>query len=199
MKALLIRTGPAFDVPGRYCILLLFSSSAIVSLGSILKKYGIDVTYWHIPIKLGIPRTQKRYEERLKKFRNLIKNSSHDFVCFTCITGDEYPHVLEFAKICKEEKPDVITVLGGYHATAVAQEIMKETKYIDIIVRGDFEPISEKFSKALRNHKLFKDVPNILFRQNGKIIKTPKMLISYDINSLPFYDFSILEEYMSNI
>ncbi len=199
MKALLVRTGPAFDVPGRYCILLLFSSSAIVAIGSILKQYDIDVAYWHIPIKLGIPRTQKKYEERLEKFRILIKNSSYDFIGFTCVAGDEYPHILEFAKICNEEKPDTITVLGGYHATALAREIMEESKYIDIIVRGDFEPISNKFVKALKNHKLFKDVPNILFRQNGKIIETPKMLITYDVNSLPFYDFSILEEYMPSL
>lgn len=199
MKALLIRTGPSFNLPGLYSILLLNSSSAITAVGSILKYHGIDVTYWHIPIKLGIPRTQRKYQERLKKFRAVIKSSGFDFIGFTCISGDEYPHILEFAKICKEEKTDSIIVLGGYHATAVGQEIMKDTEYIDIVVKGDFEPISEKFVKALENHEPLRDVPNILFRQDGEIIETPKMLIKYDVNTLPIYDFSILKEYMPSI
>lgn len=199
MRALLIRTGPSFNLPGLYYMLLLNSSSAITAVGSTLKQHGIDVTYWHIPIKLGVPRTQKRYKERLKKFRTLIKSSDHDLIGFTCISGDEYPHILEFAKICKEEKPDALIVIGGYHATAVAWEIMEDTKYIDIVVRGDFEPISEKFVKALANYDLFKDIPNILFRQDGEIIETPRMLITYDLNTLPIYDFSILEEYMSSL
>ena len=199
MRALLIRTGPSFGLHELYSLLLLYSSSAIVAVGTILKQHSVDVDYWHIPIKFGIPTTQMEYSERLKKFRKLIKSSNYDFIGFSCISCDEYLHILEFAKICKEEKPDTITVIGGYHATVVAQEIMKDTKYIDIVVRGDFEPICKKFIKAIRNHEFLKEVPNIIFRQNDRIIETPRMLIEYDINTLPRYDFSIVEEYMSSL
>jgi len=199
MKALLIRTGPSFELPELYGLLLLHSSSAIVAVGTILKHYGMDVDYWHIPIKFGIPTTQNEYDERLKKFRKLVKYSDYDFIGFSCISGDEYIHILEFAKICKEEKPDTITVMGGYHATIVSQEIMNDTTYIDIIVRGDFEPICEKFIIAFKNHNLLKDVPNVIFRRNGKIIETQRLLIKYDINSLPKYDFSLIGEYLSSL
>ncbi len=199
MRALLIRTGPSFDPPGLYFISLLSSSSAIVAVGSVLKQHGVDVSYWHIPIKFGVPRTQRKYHERLKKFRQLIKSSDYDFIGFSCISCDEYLHILEFAKICKEENPYTKIVMGGYHATVVAREIMEDTKYIDIVVRGDFETICKKFVKAITNHELLKEVPNIIFRQNGKILETPRMVIRYDLNTLPIYDFSIIEEYMSSL
>jgi len=199
MKALLIRTGPSGDLPELYSLLLLNSSSAIVAVGAILKQHGVDVDYWHIPIMLGISRTQKKYDERLKRFRDLIKGSDYDFIGFSCISCDEYLNILDFARICKEENPETLTVMGGYHATVVANEIMNDSKYIDIVARGDFEPICKKFLRGIKKTELLKDVPNIIFRQNGKIIETPRVLMDYDINTLPSYDFSIIEEYTSSL
>jgi hypothetical protein len=40
--------------------------------------------------------------------------------------GSEYLNILEFARICKEENPNSITVMGGYHATMIAGEIMND-------------------------------------------------------------------------
>jgi len=199
MRALLIRTGPSGDLPELYGLLLLHSSSAIIAVGTILKQLGVDVDYWHIPILLGIPRTQEKYDERLKRFRELVKGSNYDFIGFSCISCDEYLNILDFARICKEENPETLTVMGGYHATVVAKEIMNDSNYIDIVVRGDFEPVCEKFLQGIRNHNFLKDVPNIIFRQNGKIIETLRVLIDYDINTLPSYDFSIIEEYSSSL
>ncbi|UCD14542.1 MAG: B12-binding domain-containing radical SAM protein [Thermoplasmatales archaeon] len=199
MRVLLIRTGPSGDLPELYSLLLLNSSSAIVAVGTILKQFGVDVDYWHIPIMLGIPRTQEKYNERLGKFRMLIKGSYYDWIGFSCISCDEYLNILDFARICKEEKPDTMTVMGGYHATMVARNIMRDSKYIDVVVRGDFEPICEKFIKGIKNHEQLKYVPNLILRHNGKIIETQKMLIKYNINTLPSYDFSIVEKYVSSL
>jgi len=199
MRSLLIRTGPSFDLPELYSLLLLNSSSAIVAVGTTLKQHDVDVDYWHIPIKLGIPTTPEKYNERLKKFRQLVKDLDYDFIGFSCISCDEYIHIFEFARICKEENPDTLTVIGGYHATVVAKEIMEDCKYVDVVVRGDFEPICKKFIRGIENPGFLKEVPNIIFRQNGKIIETPRRLINYDINTLPSYDFSIVEEYTSSL
>jgi radical SAM superfamily enzyme YgiQ (UPF0313 family) len=199
MRALLIRTGPSGDLPELYSLLLLNSSSAIVAVGTILKKHYVYVDYWHIPIMLGIPRTLEKYYDRLKKFREMIKGTDYDFIGFSCISCDEYLNILELARICKLENPDTKTVIGGYHATIIGKDVMKDSKYIDIVVRGDFEPICERFLKGIKNNQLLKDVPNIIFRQSDKIIETPRILLNYDLNTLPSYDFSIIEEYTSSL
>jgi len=199
MRALLIRTGPSGDLPGLYSLLLLNSSSAILAVSTILKKHNVSVDYWHIPIMLGVPRTPDKYNERLKKFRDMIKDCDYDFIGFSCISCDEYQNILDFIRICKEENPSIITVIGGYHASMIGKDIMDDSKYVDIVVRGDFEPICEKFLKGIKNNDYLKDVPNIIFRKNGRTFETPRIFLNYDINSLPNYDFSIIKQYSSSI
>jgi radical SAM superfamily enzyme YgiQ (UPF0313 family) len=68
--------------------------------------------------------------------------------------------------------PEVKVVLGGYHATLMAEEIAAspEAKLIDFIVRGEGEESFRRLVNALENRDSLSDIPNLTYRKNGEFI-----------------------------
>ena len=95
-------------------------------LGAYLRKHGIEtVLYdWAGTDAEGIA--------------NDIKNEQPDLVgisCFTITRGAAF----ETARIAKKVNPEIVTVLGGSHATSMARQIIERYKEVDYIVSGEGE------------------------------------------------------------
>lgn len=90
----------------------------------------------------------------------------------------------EFAKKCKE-KVGCLTVLGGYHITAIPTKLSNE---FDIGVLSEGEITFAEIVSLLRANKLSKSlsqIKGICYKKNGKnIINEPRELIE-DLDSLP--------------
>ncbi|MGC8692579.1 MAG: TIGR04190 family B12-binding domain/radical SAM domain protein [Thermoplasmata archaeon] len=83
------------------------------------------------------------------------------------------PHVhgvINIAKILKKIRPDIPVVLGGLSATYFHDEIMKELPFIDYVMLGDTtEPFFRDFIDAVEEKRDLSNVPNLIYRENGKI------------------------------
>lgn len=91
---------------------------------------------------------------------------------------DSYEQTLRIAQMVKSQDSDVS--LGGAYATTLAKNILTNRQYIDYVISHDGEiPIS-----ALVSGAAFKSIPNLVYRQNGKII----------FNELEFNDTATLCE-----
>ncbi len=79
------------------------------------------------------------------------------------------PHVhgaLNLARIIKEIRPDIKVMMGGLSATYYAEEIMRDVKDVDIVVRGD---TSEITMEMILSGKKLSEIPNIIYREGIQI------------------------------
>jgi magnesium-protoporphyrin IX monomethyl ester (oxidative) cyclase len=86
---------------------------------------------------------------------------------------------LRLAKIAKDS--GITTALGGYHPTAIPDELLSHPQ-VDIIVRGE----GELTMKELLQKGTPDGILGISFKKDGKIIHNPDRPLIENLDSLPF-------------
>ncbi len=84
------------------------------------------------------------------------------------------PHVdgcLSLAAQLKRQHPDIPVIVGGLSATYFRDELMRDYPCIDFVVCGDSteEPL-RLLMEAIRSGGDFKQVPNLVWRDNGVVV-----------------------------
>jgi radical SAM superfamily enzyme YgiQ (UPF0313 family) len=118
-----------------------------------------------------------------------LLKSSPDLVGFMT-EADSYHHLIQILTRVKKLNPNVLTLLGGVHATAVHYETLRDFPDVDLIVRGEGEIPFTQLVKALRESRSLSDVPNLTFRNNGRVQMTLDVPLIDDLDTLPFPDLS---------
>ena len=99
-------------------------------------------------------------------------------------------------KLAKEIDPDIYTITGGQHYSALAEEIMGENPHIDFIIRGE----GKRTLKELLDHLLMDkqpiDVRGLTFRHNGQVVSTPPRALMENLSELPMPAYHLVEEHM---
>jgi radical SAM superfamily enzyme YgiQ (UPF0313 family) len=95
------------------------------------------------------------------------------------MSATEHGEGLEIARLAKNR--GVMTVLGGYHPTAIPDELLSHPQ-IDMVVRGEGElTMHELITKADA-----KGVNGVSYKEGNKIIHNPDREFIDDLDSLPF-------------
>lgn len=87
------------------------------------------------------------------------------------------------AAICRAIKPDVITVLGGYHATIMWQEIGEgpDASLFDFVVRGEGEAVFNALVRTLDSHGDLDAIPGLSYRKAESYVhNVPAPLLHLD-------------------
>jgi magnesium-protoporphyrin IX monomethyl ester (oxidative) cyclase len=111
-------------------------------------------------------------------FHTFLDDLNPDLVAITMSATDHYEG-LRIAKIAKEKGRT--TVLGGYHPTAIPDELLSHPQ-VDLIVRGE----GEDTMKALVQEDSFNDVPGLSCKVDGKIVHNSDRPLIQDLDALPF-------------
>ena len=121
-----------------------------------------------------------------------IKNEQPKLVGISFMTP-QVGEALKIAALVKKINPQIITVVGGPHATALPREIMEE-KSIDFTVIGEGEiTLLELADKFVRNEeKELGDIKGIAYRKNNETIITEPRPFVEDLDSLPFPAWHLL-------
>jgi anaerobic magnesium-protoporphyrin IX monomethyl ester cyclase len=118
----------------------------------------------------------------------------------TARTGDSLVSASRVAREIKAACPDVPVVWGGPHVTSVPEEAIEEP-FVDIVVVGDAEETLNELLTALIANRPLDGVNGILFRRDGRVVRTPKRapvdlsrtpLLPYERLNLADYDTSLL-------
>jgi radical SAM superfamily enzyme YgiQ (UPF0313 family) len=92
----------------------------------------------------------------------------------------------------KTRNPEVLTVVGGHHATIVPQDFASPS--IDLIVMGEgvftFREIAARFERG----QGFDGIPGVAFPQNGRLIKTDYAPVT-DLDLFPFPERRLTAQY----
>lgn len=142
-------------------------------LGAVLEKAGHKVKIIDAP-PLGYSVSQ--ILEEAKKF-------GPEIVGITSVTADFY----KAKKIGQRIKKEIgcLVILGGPHLTAAPEEAIKEDCF-DYGVIGEGEVTLVELLKGLEGRKEKEEIRGIIFKKNGKIVKTPARPFIKNLDSLPF-------------
>lgn len=143
-------------------------SLGLLYIASVLNVAGHDVS-------VGFA-TKGNIHSLLEKFRPEI-------VGFSVITAD-YPYTKDLVKSVKKENPETKIVLGGYHPTFLADEVLKETE-ADFVIRGEGENAMTHLVSALEGDMDLSEVNGISYRKQNTIVHN-EIGPLVDVNTLPF-------------
>lgn len=102
------------------------------------------------------------------------------------------------AKKIKENNPDIITIVGGPHITAVPKETMVLYPDIDIGVLGEGEITIVELLNAIENKISLEYIKGIIYRKNGNLKITSARPFIKDIDILPFPAWDLLPDILKH-
>lgn len=125
---------------------------------------------------------------RWKDFTRLIKEEKHDLIGIQMFSH-EVKSVKLHLDIIKRYSPNTTIICGGAHISGDPQGTMRLLKDINFGFVGESEIGIEKFMKLKKedcaNYELLKTIPNLVWRDNDKIIINPKESIE-DLDKIKF-------------
>jgi len=97
-------------------------------------------------------------------------------------------NALNHIKSVKNILPNVLTVIGGSHATFVPDETLKSEGALDVVVIGEGEEtivdIAQKYEKT--ENKELSEIKGIAYKDDGKIRMTSSRPLIENLDNLPF-------------
>lgn len=127
------------------------------------------------------------------ELRRRIVAIAPDVVGATAITPSIYKAERVLA-IAKDVRPDIVTVLGGVHATFMYRQVLAEAPWIDAIVRGEGEDIMVQLIQSLEAGRWpagRAEIKGLAYSENGKVVATAAAPTVKNIDSI-VADWSIL-------
>ena len=93
---------------------------------------------------------------------------------------------LTVGKITKELYPECMVTMGGYHATFMPEQVLRENDFVDVVVRNEGEFATLELVDAIENEKPLRNIDGINYRDGDRLVQTPKRRPIEDLDALPF-------------
>lgn len=174
MKVMLIDTpykmlyGPLKEVFSKY------PPYGLMQISSVLKNNGFEV-------KVLDPEILNYDHNSLR--REIIKFDPQ-ILGISCMTSNLLL-AYDIAKMAKIINPDMFVILGGYHASALPTQTLKECQYLDAVCIGEGEYTFLELARKLP----LKNIRGLVFRNGSYVVKTPPRPLIENLDALPFPDF----------
>lgn len=138
------------------------------------------------------------HKHGIKKFvRSILKDFKPDLVGLSSMSH-QYASACILSAICREEKPDVKVILGGYHATLMHREIGAgpDAKLFDFIVRGEGEFTFRRLVEEIDYGKnSFEDIAGLSYWKDASLYHNQDApLVELDKLELPDRDCRIMDK-----
>ena len=93
---------------------------------------------------------------------------------------------LAFCHKLKKRSEKTVVVLVGTHASVLYEQILRDNPTVDIIVIGEYEYTIRDLACCLSVGGNLRDVKGIVYREDGRSIKTSERPYISDLDALPF-------------
>jgi anaerobic magnesium-protoporphyrin IX monomethyl ester cyclase len=123
-----------------------------------------------------------------------IASLNPDIVAASAFAACNVYLILRTCEIAKSVNPDILTVTGGQHFTATAQESMDKYPEIDVVVRGEGEVTLTELVKSWTGSSQFSNIQGVSFRHNGKILHTKPRPLIKDLDALPYPGYHFVKD-----
>jgi anaerobic magnesium-protoporphyrin IX monomethyl ester cyclase len=102
--------------------------------------------------------------------------------------------VAKTLEVAKKVDPDILTVTGGQHFTALPQESMEEYPEIDVVIRGEGEQSFAELVKTTTKKSSFRSIEGISFRSKDQIIHNPDRPLIENLEELPYPGYHLVKD-----
>ena len=119
-----------------------------------------------------------------------IESFSPDIVGISCWTFSLIDSI-KTAREAKARMPHLLVCLGGPHATIYPRETVS-FKEVDFVITGDGEYPFAELLRQLSSGRDFDRVPNLYYKKNGNIEKSPLIHIEKNLDGLPCPDRTLV-------
>ena len=134
--------------------------------------------------------------ERLdwKGLERFIESFDADIVASSALATCNTDIAVRTLGTAKKVNPNALTVAGGQHFTAMANESLGTYPEIDVIVRGEGEQTFVELVQAFAGNKSFARINGISFRNNEKILHNPSRPLIKNLDELPYPGYHFVED-----
>lgn len=129
-----------------------------------------------------------------KELEKYIESFQPDVVAPNALATCNIYTVVRTLELAKKVNPNILTVAGGQHFTATAQESLETYPEIDVIVRGEGERTFVELVRALGEKSSFSRINGISFRHRKKILHNPPRPLIENLDDLPFPGYRFVED-----
>jgi len=128
----------------------------------------------------------------LTELESRIKDEQPKLIGVSFMTP-QIGEAIKITALTKKINPQIITIVGGPHATALPAETLAE-KSIDFVVIGEGEiTLLEIVDKFIRNkNKELSDIKGIAYKKNSEVVTTEPRPFIENLDSLPFPAWHLL-------
>jgi len=128
-----------------------------------------------------------------KKIQSWLKTGEFKYVGFTTMPGPQLKQAIPYAKRIREEFPGMVMIWGGYFASN-QHKVVLNSGYVDFVINGPGDHAFPALIDALENDKPYELIKGLIYRRDGKIIKTQKEDL-FDQASLPPLPYDRLDKF----
>lgn len=143
---------------------------------------------------LEIPALGKFFDDRSEVIK-AIERQQPNVIAFSPLTST-YQWSLQVAQEAKQLNPNIKTIFGGVHASAVPQLLLQQPA-IDFVVVGEGDVAFSKILETVDNNSYNTPIVNTRNRNaEGRVISGIQSAFIQDLDSLPFYDKPLWEDHI---
>lgn len=158
--------------------------------------FGLSSIFSYIKAKGHNPEIiSVRSRDEYDIFEDKVKTFKPNIVGFTSVSS-QFNVVKDLSIIVKKIDKDVFNVCGGVHPTLYPEDLLLSDS-IDVFFVGESEIAFGDFIDKIETGKDFRDTSNIVYKNNGVLIKNPLNTLVQELDVLPFpVKDSLFEEFI---
>jgi anaerobic magnesium-protoporphyrin IX monomethyl ester cyclase len=123
-----------------------------------------------------------------------IEDCSPDIVASSSLATCNTYAVVRALETAKAVNPEILTVTGGQHFTATAQESLRQYPEIDVVVRGEGEQTLAELVSHLDKKTPYAQVKGISFKHKGRIVHNPTRPLIENLEDLPYPGYHFVQD-----
>lgn len=103
-----------------------------------------------------------------------------------------FEDAISLVKRIKQAKPDVVTVMGGYHPTSHDHLLLKEVREVVMVIRGEGDESFRELCERLQRAEPIDGLAGLSYRANNTVVRGVPRQVE-DLDTLPFPDRAALD------
>lgn len=114
-----------------------------------------------------------------------INETKPRIVAFTSSTAG-IKNAAKMAAQVKAINPQITTLIGGWHASALPEETLSSYPQFDFLIHGEGEVVLTNLVECIFGGSQTRDIKGIAFKSNGKVQVNPREKLIDNLDDIPF-------------